>query len=70
MTDDEKVADVVHKAIQLDELAKCIRENTAARGVDVWAVEEMGLTASQWAGLTDRDQSTVARNVRRAKADE
>jgi hypothetical protein len=70
MSDDEKVADVVHKAVQLDELAECIRENTAARGVDVWAVEEMGLTASQWAGMTDRDQSTVARNVRRANGDE
>jgi hypothetical protein len=66
MTDDEKVADVVQKAVEIDELAAYIRENTAAQGVDVWAVEEMGLSASQWAGLTDRDRSTVARNVRRA----
>lgn len=70
MTDGEKVADVVHKAVQIDRLAECIRENTAARGVDVWAVEEMGLSASQWAGMTDRDRSTVARNVRRANGDD
>lgn len=70
MSDDKKVADVVHKAIQIEELAAYIRENTAAQGVDVWAVEEMGLSASQWAGLTDRDRSTVARNVRRARQPE
>ena len=70
MTDDEKVADVVHKAVQLETLAEYIRETTAARGVDLWAVEEMGLSASQWAGMTDRNRSTVARNVRRATADE
>lgn len=65
----ENVADVVQKAVQIERLAECIRENTAARGVDLWAVEEMGLSASQWAGLTDRDRSTVSRNVRRATAD-
>ena len=65
MTND-KVADVVQKAVQIDVLAEHIRENTAARGVDLWAVEEMGLSASQWAGMTDRNRSTVARNVRRA----
>jgi len=70
MTDDDKVADVVHKAVQVDRLAEYIRENTAARGVDMWAVEEMGLSASQWAGMTDRDRSTVARNVRRGKNDD
>ena len=70
MTDDEKVADVVHKAVQLDVLAEYIRDTTAARGVDLWAVEEMGVSASQWAGMTDRDRSTVARNVRRANNDD
>lgn len=65
MTDDN-VADVVKKAVYIDELAERIRENTAAQGVDLWAVEEMGLTASQWASMTDRDRSTVSRNVRRA----
>lgn len=63
---EKKVADVVQKAVQLENLAECIRNNTAARGVDLWAVEEMGLSASQWAGMTDRDRSTVARNIRRA----
>jgi hypothetical protein len=63
---DDNIANVVHKAVQLDVLSEYIREHTAARGVDLWAVEEMGLPASQWAGMTDRDRSTVARNVRRA----
>lgn len=66
MTDDNGVADVVNKAIQVETVAEYIREHTAARGVDLWAVEEMGLSASQWASLTDRDRSTVARNIRRA----
>jgi len=48
------------------EIAVCIRDHTAARGVDLWAVEIEGLTAAEWAEQTDRDQSTVARNVRRA----
>lgn len=52
--------------VDLMRLASLIRETTAARGVDVWAVEELGLSASSWAELTGRDRSTVARNVRRA----
>lgn len=46
-------------------LAGLIEETTAARGVDVYAVEERGLSATEWAHMTGRDRSTVARNVRR-----
>jgi len=52
--------------VDLMRLAALIRETTAARGVDVWAVEELGLSASAWAELTGRNRSTVSRNVRRA----
>ena len=51
---------------RLGELADAIDETTAARGVDLWAVEVVGVTATDWAELTGRDASTVARNVRRA----
>jgi len=51
---------------RVGEIAACIRKHTAARGIDLWAVEIEGLTAAEWAERTDRDQSTVARNVRRA----
>lgn len=47
-----------------------IADSTAARGVDFWAVEHHGFSASEWADLTDRDRSTVARNVRRARKSE
>lgn len=50
----------------LDRLAELISETTAARGVDAFAVEECGLSATEWAEKTGRDRSTVARNVRRA----
>lgn len=50
----------------LDRLAELIEETTAARGVDVYAVEECGLPATKWAEMTGRDRSTVSRNVRRA----
>lgn len=50
----------------LDRLADLISETTAARGVDVYAVEECGLSAAEWAERTGRDRSTVSRNVRRA----
>lgn len=50
----------------LDRLAELITETTAARGVDVYAVEECGLSASEWADKTGRDRSTVSRNIRRA----
>ena len=47
-------------------LAGMIHDSTAARGVDRWAVEIKGYSATEWAALTGRDESTVARNVRRA----
>lgn len=50
----------------LDRLADLIEETSAARGVDVYAVEECGLSAAEWARMTGRDRSTVSRNVRRA----
>lgn len=54
---------------ELKSLASHIRESTAARGVDVFAVQEHGVSAAEWARMTGRDRSTVARNLRRA-ADE
>lgn len=53
----------------LDRLGELVAETTAARGVDFYAVEECGLSAAEWAEKTDRDRSTVARNVRRAMSD-
>lgn len=50
----------------LERLAELIEQTTAARGVDVYAVEECGLSAAEWAEMTGRDRSTVSRNVRRA----
>jgi DNA-directed RNA polymerase specialized sigma24 family protein len=50
-----------------EKLAAYIREHTAARGVDLWAVETQGYSAAEWAEATGRDSSTVARNVRRAR---
>lgn len=50
----------------LDTLAALIRDHTAARGADLYAVEACGLSAAEWARMTDRDRTTVARNVRRA----
>jgi len=55
--------------IDLLRLTDMIRETTAARGVDLWAVEELGLSAAAWGELTGRDDSTVSRNVRRAQRD-
>jgi len=53
------------------ELARCIRRaGSAAQGCDLFAVEQCGYSASDWAEMTDRDRSTVSRNVRRATADE
>lgn len=50
------------------ELARCIRRaGSAARGTDLFAVEQCGYSASDWAEMTDRNRSTVARNVRRAR---
>ena len=53
----------------LTRLAELIEETTAARGVDCYAVEVCGKSAAEWAQMTGRDRSTVARNVRRAKND-
>ena len=52
--------------IDLRQLAKRVSDSTAARGLDVYAVEDCGLSAAEWAGMTGRDRSTVSRNVRRA----
>jgi len=54
----------------LEHLAELITETTAARGVDVYAVDECGYTATEWAEMTGRDRSTVSRNLRRARGDE
>jgi len=48
-------------------LAEAIRESSAARGVDQWATEHIGLSAAAWARMTDRDRSTVATNARRGR---
>jgi len=52
-----------------DRLAERVSETTAARGLDVYAVKDCGLSAAEWAKMTGRDPSTVARNVRRAHRD-
>lgn len=50
-------------------LASYIRDHTAARGVDLWAIENHDdMTAAKWAELTNRDRSTVSRNIRRARS--
>lgn len=54
----------------LERLAELIAETTAARGVDVYAVDECGLEPVEWAAMTERDRSTVARNVRRARGED
>jgi len=49
-------------------LASYIRDHTAARGVDLWAIEtHEDMSATKWAELTGRDRSTVSRNIRRAR---
>jgi len=57
------------KNIDLRRLAQRVSESTAARGLDVYAVEDCGLSAAEWAEMTGRDRSTVSRNVRRATAE-
>lgn len=54
---------------ELERLAELMSATSAARGVDLYAVDECGVSASEWARLTDRDRSTVSRNVRRGRAD-
>jgi len=51
---------------EIQRLAQFVSESTAARGVDRFAVEECGLSSAEWAEMTDRNRSTVSRNVRRA----
>ena len=58
---------MTHKPLQ--GLADCIRDSTAARGVDYYACEVMRLGVEEWASMTDRDRTTVARNIRRARDD-
>ena len=53
--------------IGLERLAELVASTTAARGVDLYAVKGCGLSAAAWADMTDRDRSTVSRNVRRAQ---
>ena len=54
----------------LERLAELIEGTTAARGVDLFAIEEHNLSAAEWAEMTGRDRSTVARNIRRAQRDD
>jgi hypothetical protein len=51
----------------LEGLAECIKLSTAAQGVDYWAVEVYRLDIAEWASMTGRDRSSVARNIRRAR---
>lgn len=53
--------------VDIHHLAKLISETTAARGVDRYAVDVCGLSAAEWAEMTGRNRSTVARNLRRSK---
>jgi predicted transcriptional regulator len=50
-------------------LAEAIEEHTAARGVDLWAVETQQISVQEWAEMTGRDPSTIHRNIRRARDD-
>jgi len=54
----------------LDKLGELIKETTAARGIDLYAVNECGLSATEWAERTGRSPSTVSRNVRRGLGSE
>jgi len=54
----------------LERLAELISETTAARGIDLYAVDECGLSATEWAVMTGRSRSTVSRNVRRGLGEE
>ena len=51
----------------VERLATIISETTAARGVDLFATDVCDLDAAEWARMTNRDASTVQRNVRRAR---
>lgn len=68
-------ADIIDKAIAemgiapgtRRRLTYLVRKTTAARGLDLWAVEELGYSGQQWAEETGRSPSTVQRNIRRAR---
>jgi IS30 family transposase len=51
----------------LERLAQLIRETTAARGVDRYAVDVCGVSVTQWAEMTGRNRVTVQRNLKRAR---
>ena len=51
--------------MDIEKLAQLVEETTAARGIDLYAVDECGMTAQEWADMTGRSRSTVSRNVRR-----
>jgi len=50
-------------------LAAYIRQSTAARGVDLYAIDHGGYSIPEWAEATDRNRRNVRRNVDRARAD-
>lgn len=51
----------------LETLAECIKQSTAAQGVDYYATEITRLDIQEWAAMTGRDRSSVARNIRRGR---
>lgn len=51
----------------LDRLAQLINESTAARGVDRYAVDVCGVSATEWARMTGRNRVTVQKNLARAR---
>lgn len=53
----------------LEGLAECIKQSSAARGVDYYATEVHRIDIAEWASMTGRDRSSVARNIRRARKD-
>lgn len=55
--------------VDLDDLAMISRYTTAARGIDYYAVEHCHFTMAEWAEMTDRNKSTVSRNVAGARED-
>jgi len=42
--------------INVEKLAELIKDTTAARGIDLYMIEEYGLTAVEWAEMTGRSQ--------------
>jgi len=53
----------------LSTLAARIETTTAARGVDVFAVDDCGYSILEWARATGRNRKTVRLNVERARSD-